>query len=86
MAVPFSVCLQAQLPGSQLLFFQLLRNTVSRSVVHLVRRLPFERRVRQMAVVLLDVERDQLPYAGRVIECVQEQPLVLDHAPPRLNQ
>ena len=64
MAVPFSVRLEPEFPSLQLGFFQRLRDIVTRAKVHLVRRLPLERRVWQMAVVLIDVERDQLPYAG----------------------
>ena len=86
MAVAFSVRHHSQLTSSQLLFFQLLRNAVSRSVVYLVRRLALECRVWQVAVALLDVKSDQPPSAGHSVQRVQEQPLVLDHAPSRFNQ
>ena len=85
MAIPFSVCLQSQLPSFQFGCVQLLRNVVACSEVHFIESLALERGV-WLAVVLIDVERDQLPYAGCGIQRVQEQPLVLDHAPPRLNQ
>ena len=34
-----------------------------------------------MPVVLLDIESDQFSHAGHSVQRVQEQPLMLDHAP-----
>ncbi len=82
MAISFTVRLEPEFPSLQLGFFQRLRDIVARAKVHLVRRLPLERRVWQMAVVLIDVECDQLPHAGRSVQGVQEQPLMLNHSPP----
>ena len=73
----FSVRLEPSFPGLQLGFFQLLRDIVARAKVHLVRRLTLERRMWQMAVVLLDVKRDQLPQTGHGVQSIQIEPLVL---------
>jgi hypothetical protein len=62
--------------------FKFLRNTGSRTKVHLVRRLPTECRMWKTRMVLLDVKDDQLLDASDGVELVQEQPLVLEHAPP----
>jgi len=80
-AVSFPVRLQSQLPSLQLSCFQLLRNTVSRSKVHLVRSLAFECRVWQVRIMLSHVECDQLPHTGHRVQRIQKQLLVLDDAP-----
>ena len=53
--------------------------------VHLVRSLALKRRVRDHAVVLLDVERDESLHGGERVERVQEEPCVLQGPPERLN-
>ena len=53
--------------------------------VHLVWGLAAEGRVRQAAVVLLNVELDELPHARDRIQPVQEEPVVFQGAPPGLD-
>ena len=40
----------------------------------------------EVGVVLVDIERHQLPDCGNRVEGVQIQPLVLEHSPPGLDQ
>ena len=42
--------------------------------------------MRQVGVVLVDIEDHQLPNRGNRVERVQIQPLVLEHSPPGLDQ
>ena len=42
--------------------------------------------MREVPIVLVDIEGDQVPHGGDRIERVQVQPLVLDHSPPGLDQ
>src|SRR6266849_10683724 len=44
--------------------------------VHLVRRLSAKRRMRQHAVVFVDVERDQSTHGGDAVKRVEEEPLM----------
>ena len=86
MAIEFSIRLQSQLPGGEHRGLKLLRDVIARAKVHLVRSLTVECRVGKLAVVLLDVKLNELPDAGCRVECVEEQPLVLEDTPPRLDQ
>jgi len=42
--------------------------------------------MREVPVVLVDIECNQVPHGGGRVERVQVQPLVLDHSPPGLDQ
>ena len=42
--------------------------------------------MREVSVVLVDIEADQLPNRGSRVERIQRQPLVLKHPPPGLDQ
>ena len=53
--------------------------------VHLVGRLAGERRMRDLRVVLLDEKGDQRLEMSHGVECVEVQPLMLEGAPPRLD-
>ena len=66
--------------------FELLWYNCPGGKMHFVRRLPsFERRVRYVAIVLLDIKRDKLSHRLDRIEVVQVQPLMLEHSPPRFD-
>jgi hypothetical protein len=52
---------------------------------HLVRRLAAERGVGHLGVVLVYEERDQGPDAFDAVEGVEEEPLMFEGAPPRLD-
>ena len=80
--IRFRSCLACLLPGG----FQLLGDVVPVLEVHLVRRLPLERRVRKSRVVLVDIEPDQFLHGADGVERVQVQPLVLEHPPPGFDQ
>ncbi len=69
---------QAVLSGCDLGGGQLLGDIVTHAKIDLFRRLAFERGVRQVRPVLLDVERDQLLHPRQSVERVEVQPLVLD--------
>jgi len=57
-----------------------------RGEVHFVLRLPSKRGVRESRVVLLYVERHELFDRTNRIQRVEEQPLVLEYAPPGFDQ
>src|SRR5262249_6041510 len=61
-------------------------NRIPRAEVHLVGRLAAKRRMGQHPVVFLDVELHQSPDGGNTIQRVEEQPLVFERTPPRLDQ
>ncbi len=42
--------------------------------------------MREVPVVLVDIEGDQVPHGGDRVQRVQVQPLVLDHSPSGLDQ
>ena len=44
-----------------------------------------KRRMRNHAIVLVDVERDQSTYRGDAVERVKEEPLMFQGAPPRFD-
>jgi hypothetical protein len=58
---------------------------VARAEVHLVGRLPVERRVWHDGVVFCYVERDKALDHGRRVELVQEELVVLHRSPERLD-
>ena len=49
-------------------------------------RSPVEGRVGESRVVLLDVELDETSDLGLRVQAIEEQPLVLEHAPPCFDQ
>ena len=55
------------------------------SDVHFVRSLAVKGRVGNHSVMLLDVESDETFDGGEGVEVVEEQPVVLEGAPPSLN-
>lgn len=61
-------------------------DTVAGAEVHLVGGLAAEGRVGDPRVVLGDVERDEAAEPGERVEWVEEEPLVLQGAPPGLDQ
>jgi hypothetical protein len=64
---------------------ELVRDVSARSEVHLIRRLVAEGGVGEAGVVLLDVERDELPERREAVERVEVEPLVLERSPPGLD-
>ena len=64
--------LACRLPGR----FKFHRYPVSGLEIHLIRRLPTERQVRQTRIVFLHVERHKVLDGPDRVECVQKQPRV----------
>ena len=54
--------------------------------VHLVRRASAENGAWDLFIVLTDVERDETPHRHRAVECVQEEPTMLELSPERFDQ
>ena len=66
-------------------FLKLARNAVPAPEVHLIRRLPVERRMRKNAIVLIDVEGHQALEGRQIVKLVQETPVIFKSAPESLN-
>ena len=64
---------------------KLVRHVVPRSEAHLIRRLTVESAVRHVLVVLCHVEGDELAECCDVVQRVQEEPLMLEGAPPSFD-
>ena len=60
-------------------------NVITRAEVHFVRSLTVKRRVRELRVVLGDVVVDEAAEGPHGVELIQEEPLVLQCPPPRLD-
>ena len=61
------------------------RQAAGGAEVHLVGRLAGERRMRHLGVVLLDEEGDQRLEVSHGVERVEIEPLMLERAPPGLD-
>ena len=79
------VDLFSSLPGSGPLLGEAARHVVARAEVHLVGRLAPEHRVRQVRVVLLDVEADEASYLGHVLQRVGVRTLFIEPGSPWEN-
>ena len=80
-----SVCLEPSGPRRSPSQRELTRNMSAGSKVHLVRRLTMESRMREVGIVLLNVERDEFLECRYGVELVQVEPLVLERSPPGLD-
>lgn len=80
-----AVSVEPRLAGDAAGEGQMLRDGDTCSEVHLVRSLALKSRVRNHGVVLLDVESDETFDGGERVEVVEEEPVVLEGAPPSLD-
>lgn len=78
-------CTPVVIAGRQDVVLELCWDVHAGPVVHFVGCLPMECRVRQMGVVLLDIESDLPPKTGRRVQRVEVQPLMFDYSPPGLD-
>jgi len=77
---------EARVSGGASRARELVRDCITRSEVHLVRRLAMEGGVGDARVVFGDVERNERPDLGHRVERVEEELVVLQTAPPRFDR
>lgn len=81
-----SVCLLPRLPRCYFLTLELPWDVLAGSEAHFVRGLSTKRGMRWPRVVLRHVELDDFYYGARRVQRIQEEPVVLQHTPPGLNE